>query len=264
MKFLKPLGLLTLLAGCSQQPALMEAPKSFSLIGGEYVSEADLAGKSTIAIFSTHTNSKGERFYNKCGAVIASESAVITAAHCVDPTNFVSVESTLVFNRDLEDLRTEVHTRKSNTIIIHPAYNSAQNTSDIAVIQFTGGLPAGYSPATISLDPIPLEPGDSVRILGYGINDELSGKSDNRLRTAVVDVDGVSETSGVSLRQQPTYGSTCFGDSGSPSFFEYKDQLVAWGVASTVRGRMGYKCNFRSFYMPFWMFKDFIKENLSL
>ncbi len=263
MKFLKPLGLLALLVVCSQQPTQIELPQSFSLIGGDYVGESDPAGNSTIAVISTYINRKGDQLYKKCGALIVSDRAVITAAHCVDPTNYASVKSTLVFNKNLE-MSAEIDTRKSTATIIHPAYDSSKNTSDIAIIFFSGGLPTGYVPATISLEPIPFEPGDSVRIFGYGVNDELSGKSDNRLRTAVVDVDGVSETEGVSLRQQPTYGSTCFGDSGSPSFFEYKDQLVAWGVASTVRGRMGYKCNFRSFYMPFWMFKDFIKENLSL
>ncbi|KAI8042698.1 trypsin beta-like [Drosophila gunungcola] len=121
-----------------------------------------------------------------CGAVIYSETVVLTAAHCVkDPSP--SLYSVRVGSSSSEFGGQVV---KALRVLKHDKYGQPFNVSnDIAVIQLQSSLQMGVGVSSIPLADSPPRPGSSVSVSGWGKTGLFKEGSELLLETTVAIVD---------------------------------------------------------------------------
>jgi Trypsin len=150
-----------------------------------------------------------------CSGAVLSQTAIVTAAHCVTNAGQWRVH--------WRGPQNEVMLVEPKAIRIHPAYdpNAVKNRSrsiDLAVITLSEPLPSSFEPLSLPEMTV-LKPDDPLTVWGYGMRDEKNRKSDGTLTRAdltVVEPNGHS-TILVWLSGPPNSGTgACHGDSGGP------------------------------------------------
>lgn len=158
-----------------------------------------------------------------CTGVRLNSSSVLTAAHCLNEFVF----SVLVELGSGERIA-------PTAIVLHPeaADLGSLFVNDLAILTI--------SPPKEELAPprIPIAKriaiGDSLTILGYGVNSAASPGSAGVLRVGEMRVDQVTEDSIFSDYKSLSGSNTCFGDSGGPAFIEDESGALALvGITST-------------------------------
>lgn len=210
-----PLGITSALAGYEHE----------YIIGGAPVTESDPVASSTVLV--TDGN------YICTGSII-DRDIVVTAAHCVAaPADHLKI----VFALSLSSLDSPAQSLQVSGYVANPGWrgsdSSGNDQHDIAVIRFSGTLPAGYAPANLlsESESNAIQKGDMALLAGYGITNAQTQDGAGTLREVEVKVKGQLGSTEVVLDQRQGKGA-CHGDSGGPAFAHVNGQLLLWGVTN--------------------------------
>lgn len=157
-----------------------------------------------------------------CSGTLIGNSYVMTAAHCVasfTPNNvrFYNGHNSVVAERTV----TQTY--------VHPHYDQFMN-NDVAIVRFSGGLPAHHRPVGV------LESGDSIAlgadiiVVGAGLvaQSQTNGMTYAYLKVTQANSETIAATDPVSQQ------SACLGDSGGSGYIEVKGRLVLAGVTKSI------------------------------
>lgn len=198
------------------------------IINGAEIQLNDPVAQSTIGIFDSLTR-------RTCSGVLIDKNIVLTAAHCsLTEAKYLYIVFTTNFNLlDAAHTRT-YQTRQVIRSAVSPDWRNNQfnikDQGDVALLLFTGDLPAGYKPSPMLLNSQALTRGLPTVIAGYGISDVRNYNTARILRKAVVTIDNPNfSKSEISVDQSKGYGA-CIGDSGGPAFVFINGQYFVLGI----------------------------------
>lgn len=125
-----------------------------------------------------------------CTAVLISNSYAVTAAHCVDEVTSASKLTIIAGTNDYSNTNGAGERRTVLQYYIHPNYNAARSTNDIAVLRFspltnTSRVKFICLPSA-GVDPFVL--GSNVVVAGWGVTNENSRDPSPALRQVTVEV----------------------------------------------------------------------------
>ncbi len=229
----KPVLILSALGLSLSAQLAFAGTESTNIVGGTTVSSTSLDGAGTVALVINVTGGQAI-----CTGSLLATDIIVTAAHCVTSDTGGTVTASnisIIFGKDI---------RASNRIVVkatgvlkNTKYNpraSGNDQNDIAIINFRGGLPSGYRPATMLSSKSSIATGSSAVLIGYGVNTMAGGGSgEGILREVTVQVaDGKFAKTEILLDQRNQKGA-CHGDSGGPAFARASNgQLLLWGVTN--------------------------------
>jgi secreted trypsin-like serine protease len=144
---------------------------------------------------------------------------------------------------------------------------------DLAVIHFTGGLPAGYTPVTLASDASVVAQGSTLQMIGYGLSQVVPVQKVVNGQTVTIPqpvqstVGQLRETTspvavydtkiGMILTDSRQTG-VCNGDSGGPGFMrDSSGQIVQVGIAEAVANPY---CNSVSMHTAVFPYLNWIKQ----
>jgi secreted trypsin-like serine protease len=199
-----------------------------AIVGGQEVAAGSALTKSVALMMNRMTT-------EICTVSLLNNQFAVTAAHCV--SNVDDRDLFLFFDTKLQasSPRRRVIDHKTS-----PYYNSLNtrkvNTGDIAVIRFFGGLPAGYTPATLLPNEYLLRNGTNVVVAGYGVTDGQTRVGTGTLRTATASISNAHYSASEVTLDQTRGSGACYGDSGGPAYLLTGGKYVLWGVISRSPG----------------------------
>lgn len=208
---------------------------SVKIIGGK--PQADNAYPWMAALLQKGPGSATERQF--CGASLVSDTAVLTAAHCIMGTKPADIEVTV--GRTVLSAKKQGQLRGVKSIVAHPRYVKGQQAYDLAVIELakpvTGIAPVKMpTPGTDAL----LRPGAEATVIGWGNTDTEVPAFPDRLLGVQVPLLSHAEC-------KATYGDydkavnicagvegkdSCQGDSGGPLFRKVSGRTYQIGIVS--------------------------------
>jgi trypsin len=187
--------------------------------GGETAQERIFNGEAARPDQFPYFVSIQQQFSHSCGGTLISETAVLTAAHCIQRMdgfgNLVHLDSTITGLRigctrqDEQTGTSYCQERVIDSAFVHPEWdgNPGMKVKDVAVVLFR-------DPIT-TITPAPIAPsakrGDLTQVVGFG--NYMPGVNSPRLLYADQVVDYIDESMVVTLADQK---GACFGDSGGP------------------------------------------------
>lgn len=271
----------------SQQIQQTQNLNSDSVVGGTDLSSADPISHFVVGLYD-------EKSGFMCTGSLIREDLVLTAAHCVDgaASNIVVIFDVNFAAYDAKNVKV---LRKATHAKVHSDYKTQNSSSidwhDIAVIQFTGGLPEGYKPVQILADSSLLKRDSVMHVAGYGATgvelEEVKAKKDKKFRDALdsgdvfcsdksltycfrlnflgsehlrhteVSIEGLSETE-IMTNESNGHG-TCVGDSGGPMLHSSEGGFLLAGITS----RGSEMCNGPAIYTSVAAHKTWIEQALS-
>jgi secreted trypsin-like serine protease len=204
------------------------------IIGGTQVTASDFISKTVVALVST--SSEGQAL---CTASLVAPDLAITAAHCVrDQNNAPKAMLTLIFGLDIR-ASSRVLRQVDRAEIPkewNPTSTSNSDTSDVALIHFSGGMPAGFVPSDLMPFDQALNPGQAVILAGYGITDAQANDGEGVLhKTSVTVINENFSPTEVEL-DQTHGGGACHGDSGGPAYLIIGGHPYLFGITSRGGG----------------------------
>jgi len=168
---------------------------------------------------------EGTQAVGTCTGTLISQTAVLTAAHCLEvrPKGIV--------------VSVPGHTRTASQYFIHPGYRTIRYGSsfgtvfDLAVVKFSEPIPVGPAPILVSKGAP--APGEQVVAYGLGTDEQGDGfldrlqSGDIPLKATYLTFAGVN--SGLLYETiSDGSGNTCKGDSGGPILA--RNELGEWGI----------------------------------
>ena len=224
------------------------------IIGGEVVQENDFISRSVVALVSTSAKSQ-----SLCTASLVAKDLAITAAHCVkNETRVTHSQLTLVFGIDIRAANNTL--RKVDRVEIpkewKPTLNLNEDTSDVALLHFEGGLPAGYEISNLLPFNQTLTRGQDVVLAGYGINNARDNTGEGVLRKSYVSVQNPRYSPSEIQFDQRRGGGACHGDSGGPAYVMIEGHPYLFGITSRGAG----ECNQDAVYTLISSYAEWFKE----
>lgn len=201
-----------------------------------------------------------------CTGTLIRDNVILTAAHCLSekPDGLK-----IIFG--VAPMTSKYVSRKSVSFVRHPSFRPP-NTHDIALIVFSGGLPAGFKPVEIAPEKFPLKEGYKFTAVGYGRTDGNTPASPQdkqgmaRLRSTHLGVSVLSDDGNYFLIKQNSDAGVCDGDSGGPALMHYRGVNYVVGVLSAVvwsgQIKNGNTCADRARYMRVSGYADWINRSL--
>jgi len=207
---------------------------SAEIIKGTKVTNQDWIAHTVVALVSS--NAQGEAL---CTASLVAVDLAVTAAHCVTNETNTPSTLTLVFSTDLHKANSSL-IRNIDRVEIpsewNPVHSPQKNTSDIAVIHFSGGLPSGYAPSDLLPFDRSLSTGESVVLAGYGISNARADSGAGLLRKTQVSVLNPNYSPTEVEFDQTQGGGACHGDSGGPAYLLINGHPYLFGITSRGGG----------------------------
>jgi hypothetical protein len=205
----------SLLAGCGVPVEPTASVQSQAIIGGV----ADPGDPAVVMVVSHDANTTDE-----CTGTVISPTAILTAAHCLDPATHPNYTFGIFVGADGTKLVLGQLLPVSGTYI-HPGYNAANSDNDVGIVTLVA--PLGITPLPVNRAPLDLNViGASARIIGYGRNDYAQPGSAGPRRQATTTVASIGQQT---LVVGDNTNRTCLGDSGAPA-------LVMIGGVETIVG----------------------------
>lgn len=237
---------------------------SFEIIGGVEATEKTAESSSVVMIYGISE----EGFTQICTGTFISQSVVLTAGHCV-PEQVQSLR--LTFKRVTSAGQVVKNKLPVVQVLRHESYKKSDSErNDLALIQFSGGLPVGAKVALLALKNQITVTGTRIVALGYGRSDDLQGEDESGhgegtlRRVEQTTVAEFRDQFGFVVNQENGKG-VCFGDSGGPAFLNnsnLKENAKLLGVASAVYSEAEedaeHNCSSRSLYMSVAKYRDWI------
>ena len=248
--------LTALIAASAVAGAVLAAPANATpsprIIGGNVVPASSVPW--TVAIMTaSQPNGYQAQF---CGGSLIDQSWVLTAAHCVDGTSASAID--VGWGQSLLSQMTAANRHAVSEVIVHPSYNAANDTADIALLKLTTAVPSATT-IDINSNATWSALNDSVSTYGWG-NISTSGTTypDDLRGVNLVDMAGPSGACG-------NYGSSydalhmlcagvpgggkdaCQGDSGGPLVMPTPGNptvplligVTSWGNGCALNGYPG-------------------------
>ena len=242
------------LVGCGKagNQAALTAGTNGSIIGGEEATGREDFAKHVVLLYNVGQGSI-------CTASILSDSILVTAAHCTDgPASSMRV----VFGTDIEGDDKIVQKVVSYEVSALWAFRSdeAVNAGDISVVRFSGGLPAGYEPASILKKTELLSTGATVLLAGYGNDNGAEHSGSGKLRFVETTIkDGGFSESEILIEQSKGKGA-CHGDSGGPAFVKVNGKWALWGVTNRGVNDPNNDCSVSAAYASIPYYRDWVTK----
>ena len=200
-----------------------------NIIGGTEVAANDDIAMMTVAV---HTI---DDVYGCTGSIL-DDQTILTAAHCIQ------ANTKIAFTRDVRSAVNSTDIRKvTNVKIIHELGEVAltwehinDEAQDLAILTFTGGLPAGYHAIkyfTSAEFKMIVKKGTRLEIAGYGRDDDFNRGVLKKTEVTVKKVGPINIWAG-----DPAHTSF-IGDSGGPAFYKFKGEYYQVGVISRASDR---------------------------
>jgi secreted trypsin-like serine protease len=212
-----------LLTACNpKQNSELQIQNSPAIFGGEVLNPDEEIAGYIVGIYHP------EEGYI-CTGTLIEENIVLTAAHCIKGDEKKIV---VFFGSELQG---EVVGRRVIKAVVHPRYRPHRtfSTADVAILQFSGSTPDGFSPLEMLSDPSELKAGTEILMAGYGLSDTVEQTGSGVLRWVLGQVhQDLWSKSEATVMQSLKTGGVCSGDSGGPAMALVNDRWVVWGVTS--------------------------------
>ena len=222
------------------------------IIGGQDSNGQEDFAKHIVALYDLRGGSI-------CTASILSESILLTAAHCVaSPASDLRV----VFGTDVDSR--SIIVKPVDAYQVSPLWSLRQfqqfNTGDIALVKFSGGLPAGFKAIKFLSDASGLKDGQNVMLAGYGTSDGVRGSGAGKLRYVVTQIKKVGFSKTEILMEQSKGKGACHGDSGGPAYIQVNGELIVIGVTSRGVDDVKNDCSVSSAYSSVPYYANWIRR----
>jgi secreted trypsin-like serine protease len=208
--------------------ASLSSQAGSNIVGGTPVVANEAVAKSTVSFIFNAADGGG-----LCTGTILNSTTILSAAHCVQGYQV----GVIAFARDVRDLKKVPQSLLRKVVSVQGNRDFSMDAqgehNDVALLKFTGGLPAGFQAATV-LDPSTslsyLRMVPRVVVAGFGtVGAERDGSG--ILRKATMQVRGISPNA-KEIYLVHNGETTCHGDSGGPAYIVVKGKYYLWGVLS--------------------------------
>ncbi len=228
------------------------------IVGGTQVSSSDWISKTVVALVSQ--SAAGQAL---CTVSLVAPDLGVTAAHCVTSEDGSPIQAlALVFSPNLSSASRDLIRSIDRALVPadwNPRGTRNQNTGDVAVVHFSGGLPAGYQISDLMPFDQALSVGQSVEIAGYGISNALANSGAGVLRKTSVTVSNPEYSPTEVAFDQTHGGGACHGDSGGPAYLIINQHPYLFGITS----RGGGNCDQDVVYSEISKYASWFKEAAS-
>ncbi len=250
------------LSACSPPSStqdLIDAEGQDSITSGKAVAQDNPQFKSVVGI---RMIIPGGEYAGICTGTLIQEDVVLTAAHCLKDEEHKYSDIFVIFNNDVRGVPRQF-TRRAVRGIVHHAYVDGRNSNshDIALLKFTGGLPAGYKVAPLMKPGMSLVRGDKITVAGYGINSIIKNKGSGILRFAEVKIAEPNSTE-TEFRVSQWLRGVCMGDSGGPAFKTINGVQHVVGVTNKTFEIGPFHCIISSYFVRVDRFYNWIQHGL--
>ncbi len=217
-----------------------------SIVGGGFASAGEYPAMAAVYLGSPQSG-------QFCGGTLVRPTVVITAAHCILGLPAPHVTGVLIGRLTLNGTGGEMIPAAG--FVIHPGWNAANNTNDIAAIKLERASTATPMPWAVPGQESLWAPGVSATVVGWGATSE-GGSGSNALKEATVPVvsdtqcdawyDGaITPSQHICAGYQQGGTDTCQGDSGGPLLVKDATNkfllagITSWGEGCARRERPG-------------------------
>ncbi|WP_314176341.1 S1 family peptidase [Streptomyces winkii] len=244
-----------LLALLLAPPAHASQVRDRVVVGGRPVDAADHPWAVALGSRDRFGDARSGQF---CGGALVGPRTVITAAHCL------SREVLGVAHGEVDDLhaisgRNDLGTGTGREVKvskrwINPAYDTATNSGDVAVLTLDEPMPASATIPMAAAGDRGYTPGTAAQVYGWG---DSSGSGDYAPQLRAADVDMLNDSACSRAYPSGSEGAfdkasmvcagveeggrdACQGDSGGPLVAHGRVVgLVSWGAGCGEQGRPG-------------------------